>query len=440
MSKRLPLLIGIPALIILLALLVYYRQGGQDRFDWRENRANKAYRNTNDQPYGTQVFFNLLEGYFPEKEVLVLSTNVEEELPLYNAAGLASYVFVGEAMLYDSLALSRVLEFIRRGNTALFSSKSLPFDFMSSLDSIQCAGDYDTGWSDYGFTYDSLALLTVDETGGNKQYPFFFSDRNEMQGYYWSFINDKYFCDHKPLQVLGRLNDSLVNFARIPYGDGFVLLHTTPIAFTNLHLLRPEGRAYAEAILAYLPEGTVYWDAASHISEAVARRRNRNKSSFARELPEEHPLSYLLRHLSLAWAWYLILGLAFLYLLFRAKRRQRIIPVLHKNENSSYEFISTIAHLHFKEKNYQSISIQSMKLFLAQLRERYGLVVLLHPETNKPKVEKAFFSRLAQVSEVPETQIQAIFTQYANAIQYEPTEGMMSNLYMAMDAFWKQAK
>ena len=242
------------------------------------------------------------------------------------------------------------------------------------------------------------------------------------------------------MQPLGRLNDSLVNFARIPYGEGFVFLHTTPLAFTNFHLLRPEGRAYAEAVLAYLPEGTVYWDAASQISEAVARRRNRNMNSFARELPDEHPLSYLLRHLSLAWAWYTIIGLAFLYLLFRAKRRQRIIPILPKNENSSYEFISTIAHLHFKEKNYQNFSIQGMKLFLAQLRERYGLVVLMNPENNKPKIDQVFFSRLAQVSEVPEKQIQTIFTQYANVLQYEPTESMMSDLYMAMDAFWKQAK
>lgn len=440
MSKRLPLLIGIPALIILLALLVYYRQDGQGRFDWRENRANKAYRNTNDQPYGTQVFFNLLEGYFLDKEVVVLRKKVDEELPVYSSTGPASYVFVGEGMFYDSLALNRLLEFVKRGNTALLSSKSLPIELISKIDTLSCPGDYEIIWSDYGFMYDTLVQLTVTETGVGRNFPFFFSDRNKTRGYQWSFIENRHFCAYKPLQPLGRLNDTLVNFARIPYGEGFVLLHSTPLAFTNFHLLRPEGRAYAQAVLAYLPEGTVYWDAASHISEAVARRRNNNMNSFARELPDEHPLSYLLRHISLAWAWYLIIGLAFLYLIFRAKRRQRIIPILPKNENSSYEFISTIAHLHFKEKNYQNFSIQGMKLFLAQVRERYGLVVLMNPETNKPKVDQAFFSRLVQVSEVPEKQIQAIFTQYTNVLQYEPTESMMSDLYMAMDAFWKQAK
>jgi hypothetical protein len=157
-------------------------------------------------------------------------------------------------------------------------------------------------------------------------------------------------------------------------------------------------------------------------------------------LPEEHPLSYLLSHPALAWSWYTVIGLAALYLAFRAKRRQRIIPVLPKNENSSYEFIETIAHLHFKEKNYQNFSIQGMKLFLAQVRERYGLLVVLNPETNRPKMDASLPGRLAQVSEVPESVVQSIFTQYATLLQYEPTESMMSDFFATMDAFWKNAK
>jgi hypothetical protein len=438
MSKRLPLVIGALAVVTLLALLWYFNQGGQGRFDWRESRAGKAYRHTNNQPYGTEVLFNLLNGYFPGETVRVLRKKVADDLPLDTVP--ASYVVVGEGMFYDSLDLRSLMAFVEKGNTALLCSKSLPIDLMTRMDSVICPGDYEHGWSDYAFTYDTLPKLSVRETGEGRSYTFFYADRNEKKGYYWSFLDDRLFCYEKPMHALGYLNDSLVNFARIPYGKGFVLLHSTPIAFTNFHLLRPEGKAYAEAVLAYLPEGPVYWDAASLISEAVARRRNRNLSPFARELPEEHPLSYLLSHPALAWSWYTVIGLAALYLAFRAKRRQRIIPVLPKNENSSYEFIETIAHLHFKEKNYQNFSIQGMKLFLAQVRERYGLLVVLNTETNRPKMDASLPGRLAQVSEVPESVVQSIFTQYATLLQYEPTESMMSDFFATMDAFWKNAK
>jgi hypothetical protein len=212
-----------------------------------------------------------------------------------------------------------------------------------------------------------------------------------------------------------------------------------PIAFSNYHLLRKDSRQYAESILSFLPKGNIYWDAYSRVPEMVARRRNQRRG-YSRQLPSEHPLSYILQQRSLAWAWYLLLGLAAAYLVFRAKRRQRVIPVVAKNENSSYEFISTIANLHFREKNYQNLCVQNMRLFLAQLRDRYGLVTQLDADSLKPRIDSAFVQRLSQVSEVPEQQIQAIFTQYTAAIQYDPTEEMMVQLHLSMEAFFKRAK
>ncbi|HNM27256.1 MAG TPA: hypothetical protein PKL15_17555, partial [Saprospiraceae bacterium] len=148
----------------------------------------------------------------------------------------------------------------------------------------------------------------------------------------------------------------------------------------------------------------------------------------------------MLQQPALAWTWYLLLGLAGVYIVFRARRRQRIIPVLPKNENSSYEFITTIANLHFRDRNYRGLCLQSMKLFLAQVRERYGIIAPMDSGTGTPRVDGEFFRRLSEHSEVPESQIRDIFTQYNNTVQYEPTEAMMVDLYLSMEAFFKKAK
>jgi hypothetical protein len=281
----------------------------------------------------------------------------------------------------------------------------------------------------------SLREPQTDSTG---DVTFHYAFQNKPQHYNWHYIADWYFCDSLPQHPLGYVNDSLINFARYPYGKGYFLLHTNPLVFSNYSLLRAETRPYVEGVLAWLPEGNMYWDAMSRVPEAVARRRNR--SAFSRTLDDEHPLSYILKQPPLAWAWYLLAGLALTWLIFRAKRRQRAIPVLPKNENSSYEFIGTIANLHFKEKNYQGLCIQGMKLFITQIRERYGLVAHLQPETHRPHVDDEFFHRLAAVSEVPELKIRDIFTQYIAAVQYQPTEEMMVDLHLAMEQFWKKAK
>ena len=147
---------------------------------------------------------------------------------------------------------------------------------------------------------------------------------------------------------MGYFNDEFSNFARIKYGKGQLLLHTTPIAFSNFHLLREQNVEYAGRVFSHLVEGPIYWDNYSNVSLALARRMN----DLAYYNPyktfnDEGPLQYILSQPALAWTWYLGLTLALLYLLFRAKRKQRVIPVLEPNHNTSLEFISTIGRLVF---------------------------------------------------------------------------------------------
>mgnify|MGYP000110485203 CR=1 FL=1 len=211
------------------------------------------------------------------------------------------------------------------------------------------------------------------------------------------------------------------------------------IAFSNYSLLRPASKPYAEGVLSWLSPGDIYWDAVSRVPEKVGRKRNRSNMDSSGP-SDKNPLAYILQQPALAWAWYLLVGLAGVWLLFRSKRRQRIIPILPKNENSSYEFISTISNLHFRDKNYQGLCVQSMKLFLAHIRERYNVVAPINPETGLPRVDDAFFQRLSISSEVPESQIRDIFTQYAHTVNYQPTEEMMVNLHLLMEAFFKKGK
>lgn len=433
-SSRTPLLIAIFAVALLTAGFYYYYRSGKPRYEWEDSWSKKAYKESNAEPYGTRITHSLLTKYFPGKKLTDVQKNIPQEIPI-DTTGNSNYVFVGEALYMDSLSTAHLLRFVEAGNTALLSSKTIPFDLMFHLYYRECA---DAVWSDYLFIFDTIAYTGLREPQNIGRTAFHYAYQNKPQNYNWHYIPTIFFCDSLPQHPLGYLNDSLVNFARFPYGKGAFLLHTNPVVFSNYSLLRAETRPYVEGIFSWLHEGDIYWDAMSRVPEAVARRRN-NRSQ-ARNLDDEHPLTYILKQPALAWAWYLTAGLALTWLFFRAKRRQRVIPVLPKNENSSYEFISTIANLHFREKNYQGLCIQSMKLFNSQIRDRYNLLVHLESETHFPRYDTAFPARLALVSEVPESRIRDIYTQYTAAVQYQPTEEMMVNLHLAMEKFWKAAK
>lgn len=435
-TNRTPVLIALVAIVLIGAMFYYVQEQDKQKFDWQEGSwKKKGYDEKNDQPYGSLIAHRLLENYVDGRQLIDLKENIARELPVDSNSTGHNYVFIGEALFMDSLGTKRLLDFVAAGNTALLSSKTIPFDLMTFVYFDECE---DAPWSDYVMFEDTLAHFSLrTPTLSDSSILYFFAERNKPQQYNWHYIESYHFCDSLKQYPLGYINQDKVNFAVFPHGKGRFLLHTNPIAFSNFSLLRPETRPYASGVFAHLSPGNIYWDAVSRVPEAVGRRRN---GSSSHGLSEEHALTYILKQPALAWAWYLIAALAIIWLIFRAKRRQRVIPVLPKNENSSYEFISTIANLHFREKNYAGLAVQGMRHFLAQLRERYGLVAPMDAETGLPRTDDAFFQKLAALSEVPEMEARRVFGLHANTQKYPPTEEMAIDLYLAMEAFLKVAK
>jgi len=437
-NNRTPIAFALLALVLVGAMFYYVYDSRKSTYDWEESGwKKKGYAESSDQPYGTSVLHRLLGNYFDGRKRIDLKKDVAKELPLDSTTTGHNYVFVGEAIYMDSAGTKRLLDFVAAGNTAFIASKTIPFDLMSLVYFEEC---YDAPWTDYSTHEDSFASLSLRNPDlSNSTANFFFSQQNQPKPYRWHYVPIEYFCDELPQHPLGYLNGEWVNFAAFPHGKGRFLLHTTPIAFSNFSVLRPETRRYVEGVLAQLSTGNIYWDAVSRVPEAVGRRRNGSDFS-NRDYDDEHLLSYILKQPALAWAWYLLAALAIVWLVFRAKRRQRIIPILPKNENSSHEFISTIAHLHFREKNYAGLSAQGMRHFLAQLRERYGLVAPMDPESGLPRTDDDFFHKLAARAEVPEPEARRIFSLHADTQQYEPSEKRAMDLHLAMEAFLSAAK
>jgi hypothetical protein len=255
-------------------------------------------------------------------------------------------------------------------------------------------------------------------------------------------LEDYTFCPSAPFFPLGFMGtDSLVNFASFGYGKGRFLLHSTPLCFSNFHLLRPEMQQYASGVLTHLPEASIYWDAMNRVPEMVTRQRNNTRQRSGPDLREDHLLSFIMKREALAWAWYLLLAIGLLYLVFRTRRKQRPIPVLPKNENSSHEFINTIANLHQRSANFKAICIQSMKLFLTRVRERYDLSASLDPMTHRViRTEDDFVRKLSVRSNVALPHVQSIFEQYETIALYEPTEQHAVDFYLAMEKFEKAAR
>ncbi|MEM9922108.1 MAG: hypothetical protein AAF990_28650 [Bacteroidota bacterium] len=425
-DKRPYYLFGAAALLLLAFFLVI--RNSSDRFDW-----NETYEEEAKDPYNTFVIYQLMQNYFEEHTFKPIKNSITEELPI-RTNDKANYVFVGEAMFMDTASVSRLLKFVENGNDAFISSKTIPYDLMFYVYYEECNDNY---WEDYSTLKDTSVVLNMthpslkDSIGFEYRYVY----RNIPKRYRWQYIDSVYFCEEEySLVELGTLNSDHPNFAKVKYGEGHFYLHTTPIAFSNIQMKDRIGITYANKVFTHLEPGDIYWDEKSRVEESVGRRYNQMQSqSSNRGLAGESPLKYILAQPPLAWAWYLMLAVALLYVLFRAKRKQRIIPVLQPNTNTSMEFLSTIGSLYFLQNDHKKMSVQKMKLFLGFVRDRYYLPT--------SQLDEAFVDKLSAKSNIPKVIIEKILLINQNIESSSfVSEQTLIDFHLEIDKFYKNCK
>jgi len=447
------------SIIVLLMLFFFAYFFNEERktklqsVNWEED-----YEEINKGPFGTFLTLKLLEEYFPNQDVTILKDSLTTKLN--QAENPANYVFVGGKISMDSLAENSLLKFVEKGNKAFLSSKSPPIRLMQQIFEDYCE---DFLWDEYETSLDSNAYF-------NLQHPnltldsilnIVYEEEFDTTIYQWHHFQSGFFCyANEHLVQLGSLNNNLVNFIKVDYGDGSFYFHTNPILYTNSVLIEKQGFEYAHRSFAHLQAGEIYWDAGSRISyfeeneysgsggnhsgngssSRGSGSGNRNggssDSSFEpgkKTFESEGPLQYILGQRSLAWAWYLTLILGLLYLLFRAKRRQRIIPVLEPNRNTSLEFISTIGRMYFVENNHEKLAMDKLKLFLTHVREQYQI-----PTQN---FDTHFIQQVSNKAEVPKELIKKILNiQSVFRVSGDFTEEMLVKFHQTLDQFYKNCK
>lgn len=412
-------------LVIIGGLLVLLFSGDRRAtVDWRE-----TYEGESRAPYGTSILKALLQGHFQTDSITVLRDSLHGQLDTLPSDAI--YLFFGQALYQDSADQRALLDFVAAGNTAFIASKSLPGLIEASLlESRAYCPEVEQG--QYRLAIDSVAGLNFVHpdlrVDSNMQYTF--ADRGYTAPYYWTGLRPEAFCGREEAFLpLGTLNDTLYNFARQAYGNGYLYLHTTPLAFANYHLTEERGLAYLRRVLTHLyAAGPVYWDRYSQVPD----KSDGVPTPFPeKRLNTDSPLGFILSEPALAWAWYLLLGMGLLFLIFRAKRQQRIIPVLEPNRNTSLEFLNMIGRLYFLQNNHRQLALQQVKMLKQHIRRRYDI----------RELDERTAAQLAHRSGVEETQILRILTFYRNIQSSAFISGKtLADFHQLIEYFYQNSK
>lgn len=369
--------------------------------DWRQ-----TYSKDDKIPYGNYALYEVLPAIFPRSTIEWSDEPIYNRRKGKNQRG-ATYMIVSQTFYPDTLDRAALLSFVQQGNTAFIAAEYFDSDFRDTL-GFKIGTDYLSEDTDDGQTSDSMKLFFLN--------PAF----DSTQGYQYGLnLANQYFRTFDTLRTkaLGKNSSGYLTFMRIPYGRGEFYMCSTPAAFTNFYLLNTRTDAYITRAFSYISDGPIIWDEYYNSGRKWAQT----------------PLRFILRQESLRLAWYVLLAGAALFVFFRAKRRQRIIPILKQPANATLEFVETVGRLYYERRDNRNIIEKRIHYLLEFIRTR------LYIPTNE--FDGEFLRRTAEKTGTSYDEIHSLFEaiEYARQ-QSEISDEFLLGLHQKIEKFYRAAQ
>ncbi len=338
----------------------------------------ETYSKNDRNPFGGYIAYHQLNNMFSKNTIREKRQSFDKTWnDISDTASM--YVCMSATLYLNEAEVKAMLDYVYAGNTLFIASGHIDAGLLNEIGCRQLFGPENP----FAY-YDSLRNTNT----AFKETPFSY--------YYRPFKNSFYYKDSVFTKVLGVNEGNQPNFLLFFHGRGKLLLHCDPRAFSNYFLLKQENYQYLQHAFAYTtsdPEH-LYWD--DYYLRLTARRKsdNGNNKSFS-------SLSEIMKHPPLKAAFWLSLLLLLLYIVFGAKRRQRIIEKIKPNENTTVTFTETIGRLYLQKKDNKNIAEKMTTYFNEHVRNQYFL--------NTNLVNDDFITTLSRKSGVDKQVVESLY-------------------------------
>ncbi|MCH7397499.1 hypothetical protein MM236_05845 [Belliella sp. DSM 107340] len=336
--KSQKIFMGLLAFIILVLLLLQVNM--KSSIDWSE-----SFFKLDKIPYGGKVIYDQLSEKIAEERFKEVNVSAYEWLNKEPEEGV--FFAFNSFFSSDKSEIEKMLNWVRRGNTLYVSARNFSVPLLDSLD-LKVAPLVELA------NLNERAEVNFTDKRLRREQPFVF-DRTTSLDYFSEMDSSK-------TAVLGTTkfhkskSSPEPNFVVVKVGEGLVYLHTFPLAFSNYFLLDTATKSYTQGALAYLPnEGKFYYDNYQKIGKSIY----------------SSPLYLFLANPRLKSAYYTIVFMLFLWIVFEGRRRQRSIPIVLPLENQTVAFSETISAMYMEREAYTEISKQQINLFLEYCRTNF---------------------------------------------------------------------
>ena len=372
--------------------------------DW-----SPSFLSSRKSPYGAYILHNELKTFFSKSKIRDTYITPYEffsknyEYIDYESDKNSTYFFLNNYLNIDKESSIDLLDYVKNGNTVFMASHSFS-SYLADTLHFEIKNKFEIKTE----IILELANKKISRTKYN----------------YEKGVEEVYFkkLDTLTTTVLGYNKVDInshkkINFVKIKYGSGNFILNTQPYAFTNYHMLESNHAVYVSDVFSYLPDNEILWD-------------NHNKAQ-TDEIKSD--FRFILSKPSLKYALFTSYLAILIFMIFRAKRRQRVIPIKEKLPNTSIAFAKTIGNLYYQEGNPKDVINKKITFFLEYLRNTYLL--------DTQNLNNDFKKRLHNKTGISKEEINRLIDYIVNlSNNSEPKENSLLILNKLINKFYKQTK
>lgn len=429
MNKNTKYLIIGGAILLLLFGIYFFSSGSSSQNEPEKNEKDTTQVGKPINPTGTYLLYNLLKSYEKTISIKTIQTTdsitLKSLLPKEKVNGHPNlYINISEYFYLNYDDRNHLIDFVNEGNYAFVSSDVFATYFAQDF------SDYSNFIEHY--FYDTLLYVNFEHPKFKKNKPLeLLNEEINFHGHpkytIYNFFDDSKLGDS---HIRISSSEGHYNCVMKAYGGGFMIVHTQPGNFSNINIATKDGKTNAENIFSHFPENNIHW------------HQNFGKYSEYRGIPRpkinkippqysrKSPLEYIISHPALFTAFILMLIGLVIYMIVFSKRKQKIIPPIPANANSSLEFIDVVSKLYFQQKQHNKLVNHMFLIFVAFLRDKYYI--------NISKKDPQIVTRISEKSGISEEKIKEIFTTFKKAKTNKFTEKELIELHVMLEYFYKK--
>jgi hypothetical protein len=442
----------IAVIVVFIILVFLFELAAPQKFNWKP-----TYDKYDREPFGSYVFDDVLSSSIDDYRVVnkTFFQIWEED----SAAAPKAFLLTENRFDFSGTDINHLFKLLYNGNQIMICTDYLPRSLQDTLnivdiENLEHTYSLERYLENNQKQRDSIFLVT--DTLGNKKiyevYPFVHPSTIRIGKWEKSYNKDTtyynkdtVYSDNYPKNALKHDSikidssystqwrpmksdsvDTLANnkhgrtlAVKIPVGKGELFIVSTPLMFTNFGILDDQNAAYIFGLLSHMKgKPFVRIEAYGNHDEKPAI-----------------PLRYLLITPPLRWAVYTAILLILLFMIFTAKRRQRIIPVVETPPNRTLGFIQLISSLFYSRHDNAEILKTKYSVFCSVIKQKTGVDLLDN------KHDDSHFSRLAEKIGMPEDEIKQLIKEFRMIpYQYDVPDDQLKELADKMNGIRNQEK